>query len=347
MLTKTRKSAVYQYICLDDRSATPKYQQLANSIIHAVQNGNIKKNEILPSLSELSFEFEISRDTAQRGYRYLKVSGLLGSIPGKGYFIKSTEVDCERKVLLLFNKLSLHKKILYDSIVASLGQYANIDLHIYDNDFSLFRKLLKKKGDGYTHYVIIPHFLEGGEYAHEIINAIDKDRLILLDRLVPGVSGEFGAIYENFETDIYSALEQALGVLQKYHTIRIIFPEHSYFPREILFGFHAFCKAYGFKSGIIPDICRAPIHPGEVFISLREEDLVTLVEKILDSRLTVAKDVGVISYNETPVKRIILNGITTISTDFKLMGTMVAEMIMNKRQQHLEVPFRLTLRLSL
>jgi DNA-binding transcriptional regulator YhcF (GntR family) len=347
MLTKTRKSPVYQYICLDDRSATPKYQQLANSIIHAVQNGSIKKDDLLPSLSELSFEFEISRDTAERGYRYLKVFGLLGSIPGKGYFIKSTQVDSERKVLLLFNKLSLHKKILYDAIAASLDQNASIDLQIYDNDFSLFRKLLEKKNKAYTHYVIIPHFLDGGEYAHEIINAIDKDRLILLDRLVPGVKGEFGAIYENFETDIRSALEQALEPLKKYDTIRIIFPEHSYFPTEILSGFSTFCRMHGFKAGVVHDIANTPINPGEVFISLREDDLVTLIEKVLDSSLVVGKDVGVISYNETPVKRIILNGITTISTDFQMMGAMVAEMIMNKTQKHIEVPFRLTLRPSL
>jgi len=347
MLTKAQKSPVYQYICLDDHSAVPKYQQLANSIIHAVQNGNIKKDDVLPSLSELSFEFDISRDTAERGYRYLKVFGLLGSVPGKGYFIKSTEVDQERKVLLLFNKLSQHKKILYDAIVASLGQYASIDLHIYDNDFALFKKLLEKKNNGYTHYVIIPHFLEGGEQAHEIINAIDKDKLILLDRMVSGVTGKFGAIYENFETDIRSALEDALDPLRKYHTLRIIFPENSYFPTDILTGFRAFCRAHGFNAAVVHNVAETPINPGEVFISLSEDDLVPLIEKVLDSRLKVGRDVGVISYNETPVKRIILNGITTMSTDFRMMGAMVAEMIISKTLQRIEVPFRLTLRPSI
>ncbi len=48
-----------------------------------------------------------------------------------------------------------------------------------------------------------------------------------------------------------------------------------------------------------------------------ENDLVILIERILAAGLKVGKDVGVISYNETPLKKIILNGITTISTDFK------------------------------
>ena len=37
---------------------------------------------------------------------------------------------------------------------------------------------------------------------------------------------------------------------------------------------------------------------------------------------------GVISYNETPLKRIILNGINTISTTFHLMGEKAAQLIL-------------------
>jgi hypothetical protein len=35
--------------------------------------------------------------------------------------------------------------------------------------------------------VIIPHFLDGGENAHDVINLIPPDKLILLDKLVPGI----------------------------------------------------------------------------------------------------------------------------------------------------------------
>jgi DNA-binding LacI/PurR family transcriptional regulator len=57
--------------------------------------------------------------------------------------------------------------------------------------------------------------------------------------------------------------------------------------------------------------------------------------------------VGVISYNETPLKKIILNGITTISTDFEIMGKKTAELILNQATDHVAVPFHLTLRSSL
>ena len=62
--------------------------------------------------------------------------------------------------------------------MAALGEQASIDFYIYNNDFAIFKKLLQNKKGGYTHYVIIPHFMEGGENAHEIINAIPKEKLI-------------------------------------------------------------------------------------------------------------------------------------------------------------------------
>ena len=78
-----------------------------------------------------------------------------------------------------------------------------------------------------------------------------------------------------------------------------------------------------------------------------EEDLVTLIEKIISLQLEVGRQVGVISYNETPLKKIILNGITTISTDFRQMGEMAARQILDQRHCSEEVPFYLTLRNSL
>ncbi|MES1224102.1 MAG: GntR family transcriptional regulator, partial [Bacteroidota bacterium] len=234
--------SIFQYIVLDDRSSTPKYLQLANSIINGILNENIKQGDLLPSLNELTFEFEISRDTAERGYRYLKEAGILGAVQGKGYYVKNAEINTQRKVFLLFNKLSPHNKIIYDSIAASLYNKAQIDLYIYNNDFFFFKKLLTSKTESYTHYVIIPHFIEGEEYANEIINTVDKKKLIILDKLPPKVTGEFAAVFENFEKDIFSALQEALPKLLKYHTLKIIFPQYSYFPLEIIKGFINFCN---------------------------------------------------------------------------------------------------------
>jgi DNA-binding transcriptional regulator YhcF (GntR family) len=338
---------IFKYLLIDYFSATPKYLQLANCITKAIEEEVLHENDMLPSINELSFEFEISRDTAEKGYKHLKKNGILGSVPGKGYFIKSTDIHQKLKIFLLFNKLSAHKKLIYDAFVASLGELAVIDFYIYNNDFLLFKKLITEQNNDYTHYVIIPHFLDAAQNVSEIINTIPRDKLILMDKLTPGVTGQYAAVYENFEKDIYNALVQANGQLSKYHTIKIIFPTYTYHPKEILEGFFRFCQEYAFNYKVVHNIQKEPIKEGEVYINLMESDLVFLIEKIMTTRMKVGKHVGVISYNETPLKKFILNGITTISTDFQLMGEKAAQLILDKSTEHVEMPFYLTLRPSL
>ena len=338
---------IFDWIRVDEYAATPKYLQLTNSILKAIETGKIKRNDLMPSINELSYELEISRDTAEKGYKYLKKMGVLGSVPGKGYFIQNTDFHQTLKIFLLFNKLSAHKKILYDALIASLGEYTVVDFYIYNNDFGLFKKLLADKKEDYSHYVIIPHFLEGGERASDIINSLPKEKLLVLDKKIAGVTGEYAAVYQNFGQDIYSALERAREPLGKYHTIKIIFPSYTYHPMEILQGCSRFCQEYAFNYKVVHSISEEPIGEGEVFINLMEEDLVVLIERIISLKLEVGRQVGVISYNETPLKKIILNGITTISTDFREMGVMTARQILENTHIQEEVPFYLTLRNSL
>jgi DNA-binding transcriptional regulator YhcF (GntR family) len=338
---------LFKVIHVDEYSATPKYLQLSDSIISAIENGHLQKDDVLPSINELSYMLEISRDTAEKGYKYLKKLGVIVSVSGRGYYVDNADFKKKVKVFLLFNKLSAHKKIIYDSFVSSLGQEAAVDFYIYNNDFTIFKKLIQNRRTDYSHFIIIPHFMEGAEKVSEIINTIPKDKLILLDKKVTGVDGEFTAIYENFEKDIFGALSEVKEQLSKYHTLKLVFPKKSYFPQEIIQGFKRFCQQFAFNHKIVSDVRNEPILPGEVYVNLMEDDLVTLIERIISLHLEIGKDVGVISYNETPLKKLLLNGITTISTDFKLMGSLAADMINKQLHEHHEVPFYVTLRPSL
>ena len=98
---------------------------------------------------------------------------------------------------------------------------------------------------------------------------------------------------------------------------------------------------------MVSNIDHISIIKGEVYISLMEDDLVKLVQKITEAKLEVGKQVGIISYDETPLKKIILNGITTISTDFYAMGKKAAELILNRSTKRIAAPFYLTPRDSL
>jgi DNA-binding transcriptional regulator YhcF (GntR family) len=333
-------------IQIDEHSITPKYLQICNSILRGIEEEKIEKDDILPSINDLSIALEVARNTIERAYKELRKYNVINSVAGKGYFISNTQFNQPIKVLLLFNKLSSHKKIIYDAFAEVLGSNAAIDFYIYNSNFNFFKKLLTGNIDHYSKLIIIPHFIENTESARAVINELPKDKLILMDRL-ENITGDFGAVYENFEQDIYDALTQLLDKLSKYHTLKIIFPEHSYYPKEILKGFINFCRQYAFEYATIHELANETLQSGTVYINLMEDDLVELVEKIISSKLKVGEDIGVISYNETPLKKIILNGITTISTDFKMMGEKAAEMALNNTKEHLAIPFRVTCRESL
>lgn len=332
---------------IDEYSITPKYIQIYNSILRGIEDQKIDKEDILPSINDLSIALEVSRNTIERAYRELKKIGVVNSIPGKGYFISNVKFNQPNKILLLFNKLSDHKKMIYDAFAETLGNSAAIDFYIYNNNFNFFKSILSDKVDKYTHLVIIPHFIEKDEDCYTVLNDLPKDKLILMDKLVKGVTGEFAAIYEDFERDIYNALEQLLEKLSKYHTLKIIFPDNSYYSEDILTGFTNFCIQYAFEYEIIHLLNTEKLRPGVVYINLMEDDLVELIERVISEKLEIGKDIGIISYNETPIKKIILNGITTISTDFKLMGEETAKTILNKSKEQLAIPFKVTLRNSL
>ncbi|MBK8506259.1 MAG: GntR family transcriptional regulator [Saprospiraceae bacterium] len=335
-------------ISINEYSKTPKYRQIVNSILSGIEEGIIDLEEKLPSVNRLLIDFDISRDTIVKAYDYLQKIGIVESVRGKGYFVKSKNTQRKAKVFLLFNKLSLHKKIIYDSLSTTLGDEASIDFYIYNNDFRLFKNYINASLAGnFTHFVIIAHFLEGGKDASEVINQIPKSKLIVLDKKVEGITGEYAAVYQEFANNIYSALTEALDLVRKYNVLKIIFPVYGYHPREILTGFENFCLEYAFDYQVVDNLDDCMVDRGEAFVCLMEDDLVTLIKKVKSRNFVVGNDIGIISYNETPLKEILLNGITVISTDFEQLGKTVGELILWNRKEQVANPFRLILRQSL
>ena len=338
---------IIDLLTVDPYSSTSKYLQISNAVLKEIEKGNIKAGDNMPSINELSIELDIARDTVERGYKHLRKLGVINAVPRRGYFIENTEFRRPLNVFLLFNKLSIPKKTIYDAFVNTLGEQAGIDFYVYNNDFRLFKRMLANNKEPYTHFVIIPHFVEGGENAHEIINTIPKDKLLLMDRTPPGVTGDYSSVMIDFENDIYQALSDAIEALVKYNTINILFPRNSYYPKEILNGFIHFCQDYTFQYRIINDVKDLGVKKGEVYINMIDDDLVTLIEMINMTNYVIGEDVGIISYNETPIKKVVLKGITTISSDFQEMGVMAANAILSGKPTQVKVPFRLTLRPSL
>ena len=333
---------------IDTNSKTPVYLQITDAIMTAVRDGVLKRDQQIPSINELSEQYLLSRGTVEKAYKELRDKKIIISVKGKGYFINRTDVVIPLRILLLFNKISNYKKQVYNSFVKALGENVFVDLHIHHHSVQLFENLIGNHLGDYDYYVIMPHFYDQPEKVLEIMQQIPSEQLILLDKELPGLSGNYAAVYQNFEKDIYEALHDALPSLKKYSSLVFANPGFTPYPKEIQKGFQYFCRMQDFDYSVIDGVeLNTPVQKGQVYIVIEETDLVNLVKICRNKGLTIGKDVGIVSYNETLLKEILLDGITVISTDHEQMGASAARMIMEKRHERVKNPFRLILRHSL
>lgn len=336
-----------KFIRIDEESRVPKYQQIVNSIIYSISNGNLKMDQKIPSINILSEEFYMSRDTVEKAYNILKERKIISSIKGKGYYITRTKLISKVNILFLLNKLSSYKMTTYNAFVNSIGANSHTDLHIYHCDESLFLNLIEKYKGAYDYYVIMPHFkndnLKHISYTDTVLKALEvipKNKLVVMDNIKLGIHGDIIEVYQDFENDIYNALNKGLTKIIHYKKIILVYPENAVYPypKRILLGFKKFCIEnslnYEIIEHIYPDMI---LKKGDLIITIEESDLVNLVKQVRDDELILGKDIGIISYNDTPLKELL--GITVISTDFKVMGETAAHMILNNEKGKIKVPF--------
>lgn len=332
---------------IDSSLRRPKYLQIVRSVISHIEKGNLRIGDQLPSINEISIEHLLSRETVLKAYRELKERGIITSKHGKGFYIKSIDYEKELNIFLLFNKLSAHKKVIYDAFINKIGHDAKVDLFVYNNDFEIFKNLILSNIGQYSHYVIISHFLEARHDVNKVLSQIPEDRLVILDRDIEDLPGAYPSVYQNFHNDLYGALCKAKDLLLKYKQVNLIFPSNSYHPEDIRKGFEDFCITEGFKYRVLPHFHDGFFNRREVYIVLDENDLVLLLKKVKNENLQIGQDIGIISYNEDPLKEFIANGLTVVSTDFQKMGETAAEMILSQKAEKIENPFLFIQRNSL
>ncbi len=337
-------------ICVD--SCTPKYLQVVNLFVEEIECGRLKVGDRIPSINETSFDLLLSRDTVEKAYNELRDRGFITSVRGKGFYVSSTKKRDKPKVLLLFNKLSSYKKIIYYSIVETLGTTADVDLQIHHYNKNLLEDLLEQNLGKYSYYVLAPHFFDQDGHPvnpYDLVKRIPKDKLLIMDRSVGGHENEFPGVFQDFAKDLFKVLESGMSHLRKYSRLILVFPKGDLYPMEIMDGFKRFCFFHNFKNLIVDGVDdNEPLDEGDCHIVLAESDLVTIVKKSREQLLRLGQDVGIISYNDTPLKEILADGITTVSTDFQNMGKTIAEQILGVEDRiPIKNPFRMTLRKSL
>ncbi|MBO0324087.1 GntR family transcriptional regulator [Muricauda sp. CAU 1633] len=335
------------HIHIDEFSRIPKYKQIVNSIIDDIAKSKLEIGQKIPSINELSETCYLSRDTVEKAYRELKKRKIIISVKGKGYYTAKTDLISKLNVFFLINKPSSYKMRIYNSFVNCMGVDGHVTLSIYHCDESLFIKAIEKNIGAYDYYVLMPHFKDDNlnhvsstEAVTNIIEQIPKDRLILMDNNKPEIKGNHGAIIQDFKNDIYFALKSGADKLSQYEKLILVYPNKTVFPypRRILHGFVQFCDEQNLKFEVLDEIYEGmELHSKDAYIVIEEMDLVSLVHQVNAKNLKLGKDIGIISYNDTPLKELL--GITVISTDFNAMGELTAHMILNNKLETIKNNF--------
>jgi hypothetical protein len=165
----------------------------------------------------------------------------------------------------------------------------NLYFHHFNPD--IFSKLIYDNIGRYNAYIIIPTNIKD---THVVIEKLPKNKVYLLDQSNEK-NLQYPAIFQNFEKDIFNGHTKGLSLLKKYDTLVLLFQELKQSPR-MLKGFNLYCKMNAYNNGVINSLENRIPKKGEIYLIPDDRNLIHIIKKIKEEKLTLAKDVGIISY---------------------------------------------------
>ncbi|MGT2910639.1 aminotransferase-like domain-containing protein [Streptococcus cameli] len=77
-----------------------KYQTIMNTILQGIENGSIKRGQKLPSIRQLSQEYQCSKDTVQKAFLELKYQKVIYAVEKSGYYVLEDKAFQEEQIPL-------------------------------------------------------------------------------------------------------------------------------------------------------------------------------------------------------------------------------------------------------
>ena len=90
-------------VLIDTKSGEPIYNQIYSQIKSQIISGELKENDMLPSIRGLAKDLRISVITTKRAYDELEKDGFIYTLPAKGCFVcpKNTELIKEENLRMI------------------------------------------------------------------------------------------------------------------------------------------------------------------------------------------------------------------------------------------------------
>lgn len=318
---------------------TTKVKQLADTLSQAISMKEFREGDSLPSINQLSSKYAVSRDTVFKAFLDLRERGLIDSTPGKGYYVTSQVTN----ILLLLDQYTPFKEALYNSFIKHLPVNYRIDLLFHQYNEHLFNTLIRESVGKYNKYIVMNF---DNEKFSTVLRKINPSKLLLLD------FGKFDKepysyICQDFDEGFYNILFSLKETLRKYHKLVLLFPKGLKHPQSSKVYFSKFCEEQGFLSEIIDTTDNINIRKGEVYIAIKQQDVVEVVKQGRLEGLKCGRDFGILAYNDIPSYEVIDEGITALTIDWKMMGNEAAKFVLDNTPVKKYLPMEIRLRQSL
>jgi len=325
---------------------TYKFEQVRDEVIRCIESGELSQDDLIPSIGDICDRFQISKVTVGRAYKHLQALGYISFLRGRGFYVNGSKMP-KLKVLLVFNKLSPYKMLVYKGLLETLSQHAKIDLQLHYYDPKILGDIIQENLGKYDKYVIMPHFSQETALADylPIIRRVPAHKLVLLDKRLPDLQEKHLAVYQDFENDIYFALESVAEQMQKYRGLALVLPPKSHHPPEIIAGVKKFCEQAHLAFVCVDSVGALKLVRGLAYMVIEDEELSSLLKLTRQKGLNAGSDIGIISFNETVLKELL--HITVFTTDFEEMGRTAGTMILKNNRLRIRSHFKVIKRDSL
>ena len=321
------------------KSREKRFKQIVHFVEDRIRSGEYRIGDRIPSVNAWGIRFGLSRSSVFLAMDELKSRGLIEAEPSVGYYVASSEVKIQEKVLLLFNEFTAFKEDIYNSFLQAIDEDVSVDIMFHNYNRTMFDNILRNVNGNYTTYVIMPGKFEG---LAKTLSGL-AGHVILLDHCRPEILGLFPFLGQNFAQDTYDALCLVKDRLPEGATVALVQKDEKE-PEERYFGIMRFCDEFGFEASLIDTMKDRSVEKNVLYLTATDRELVNILKKADAQGLLLNKDFGVISYNDTPVKEILCGGITTMSTDFDQMGKTLARMVKEKKMETIYNPCHLIVR---
>ena len=109
-------------ILIDNKSSEPIYNQIYSQIKSQIISGELKENEMLPSIRGLAKDLRISFITTKRAYEELEKEGFIYTLLAKGCYVAPKNVELLREENL--KKIEEHiEQIAKLAVSCNLSRY--------------------------------------------------------------------------------------------------------------------------------------------------------------------------------------------------------------------------------